>query len=67
MKKVRFKKYVQCSNECKDFLFSLLNKEPKNRLGYIGDSLEVMNHPWFRGFNWTELMNKKLEPPYKPN
>ena len=25
-----------------------------------------MNHSWFRDFNWTDLLAKRLEAPYKP-
>lgn len=41
-------------------------KEVENRLGSIGDSLEVMSHPWFKDFNWSNLMSQKIEPLYKP-
>lgn len=57
-KKIRFKKYVSCTDECKDFLDKLLQKKVENRLGTIADGLEIMNHPWFKGFDWTALNNK---------
>ena len=25
-----------------------------------------MNHPWFKNFNWSDLIAKRLKPPYKP-
>lgn len=35
-------------------------------MGYIADSLEVMNHAWFKDFDWTGLTNMTLVPPYDP-
>ncbi len=25
-----------------------------------------MSHPWFENFDWVNLINKKLTPPYNP-
>ena len=25
-----------------------------------------MSHPWFKGFNWSYLMDRKMKPPIKP-
>lgn len=65
-KKLKFKKYVQCSDECKDFLSRILQKKVENRLGFIADSLEVMSHEWFKHFKWDELTAQTLTPPYNP-
>mmetsp|Transcript_38487 Transcript_38487/g.36847 ORF Transcript_38487/g.36847 Transcript_38487/m.36847 type:complete len:307 (-) Transcript_38487:30-950(-) len=46
-------------------LKGLLDKKPKNRLGYSGGK-EIMNHPFFEKINWEELLSKKTVPPYKP-
>ncbi len=66
MKDLRFKKHTQCSEEAKDFIYHLLIKDPKRRLGSIADSLEVMSHSWFKNFDWKALMDKSLTPPYNP-
>lgn len=63
---VKFKSDTQCSELAKDFIFGLLIKDPQKRLGSIADSLEVMSHPWFADFDWKQLVDKKLEPPYNP-
>ena len=66
VKQLKFKKNIKISPEGKDFISGLLNKKPQKRLGSIADSLEVMNHSWFKDFKWTELLSKRLEAPYKP-
>jgi hypothetical protein len=39
-----------------------LDKNPKTRLGVI-DKSEIKKHPFFKGINWDDVLNKKLEPP----
>ena len=43
-----------------------MQKKPEQRLGSIADSLEIMSHSWFKDFNWSELIEKKANAPYKP-
>ena len=64
---LKFKRDTQCSNEAKDFISGLLVKNPAKRLGSIADSLEVMNHPWFKDFDWFNLIEKKLKSPFDPS
>lgn len=63
---LKFKKHTECSDAAKDFISGLLVKKHRHRLGSIADSLEVMNHAWFNDFDWSKLLNKKLDMPYKP-
>lgn len=63
---LKFKKHTECSDEAKDFISGLLVKKPKHRLGSVADSLEVMSHAWFKDFDWTKLLAKKLDMPYLP-
>lgn len=65
--KVKFSSKIIISPEAKDFLLGLLVKAPSKRLGSIADSLEVMNHPWFKDFNWARLLDKNMTPPYNPS
>lgn len=67
MNPLKFKKDTVCSDEAKDFISGLLAKQPEKRLGSIADSLEVMNHPWLRDFDWFNLIEKKLKPPFNPS
>ena len=45
----------------------LLVTDPTRRLGG-GErgALEVMDHPWFDGFDWAALLNKAMRPPWIP-
>ena len=52
---VEFPESVKVSDQCKNFVKSLLIKEPSIRLGAKFGFLEVKSHPWFEGFKWDEL------------
>jgi len=52
---------------CKDFISKLLIRNPKERLGSGGeDVLELQKHRWFNNLDWDDLLQLKIEPPYKP-
>lgn len=53
------------SEDFKDFILQLLNKNPKKRLGHISHK-DVMAHPWFKDIDFNKLLNKKLKTPYMP-
>lgn len=56
------------SEEAKDLIEQLIEKDPKNRLGACEqDADAVMSHKWFECIVWEDLHNKKLNPPYKPD
>ena len=55
------------SDELKDLITKLLDKDPKTRLGSTTDADEVVNHAWFRDLNWEGLMNKTIDLPFKPD
>ena len=46
----------------KNLLSRLFEKDPIKRI----KEEEIKTHPWFKGINWEDAMNKKLKPP-KPN
>eukprot|EP00164_Ancoracysta_twista_P006441 GFYU01008967.1.p1 GENE.GFYU01008967.1~~GFYU01008967.1.p1 ORF type:complete len:497 (+),score=93.76 GFYU01008967.1:229-1719(+) len=56
-----FPKHV--SDEARDFVSSLLTRNPKDRLA---DHKVVMHHPFFRDVNWLNLASGCEEPPIKP-
>lgn len=66
LKPLRFRNYAKLSKNGKDFLTKLLAKNPDERLGANAGSLEAMDHPWLKDFNWSSLMDQSLSPPYKP-
>ncbi|KAG9478873.1 hypothetical protein GDO78_012503 [Eleutherodactylus coqui] len=48
-------------------LEDLLEKDPKQRLGFRDDFQEIKKHPFFSSINWTDLVEKKIPPPYDPH
>jgi hypothetical protein len=51
-----------------DFDLQLLRKEEHLRLGYSNeDFYEIKTHPFFASINWDLLVQKRIEPPWKPN
>jgi hypothetical protein len=43
----------------------LLQRKPGNRLGLNG-AIELKQHVWMRDFDWTALLEKRMDAPYKP-
>jgi len=63
--KVRFPKDVM-SVEGRNFVKSLLNRNPKHRLGAKRDADELKEHVFFVDTDWNAMMNKTVVPPFKP-
>lgn len=57
---------IKMSDECKDFITKLLEKDPVNRLGTKEGIDEIMRHPFLADLKIDELVNKHIEPPFKP-
>ncbi|XP_040568029.1 RAC-alpha serine/threonine-protein kinase [Lepeophtheirus salmonis] len=65
MEEVRFPGRI--SSNARDLLSGLLIKDPFQRLGGgPEDAKEIMNHVFFASINWTDLEQKKIIPPFKP-
>jgi len=63
--KPRFPKRM--SPSCSDFISKVLQKDPKQRLGYGEVDVEdIQKHPWFVDLKWSDLLELKFPPPYKP-
>ena len=62
-----FPRNPTASENIKDLIRKLLNKNGEMRLGYKNGLEEIRNHNFFKGFNFDNLLNKKIESPYKPN
>ncbi|XP_044045619.1 ribosomal protein S6 kinase beta-2-like isoform X2 [Siniperca chuatsi] len=46
---------------------SLLKKNPAQRLGSSkADCADIQKHLFFKHIDWEDLLNKRVEPPYKP-
>ena len=63
--KVRFPRDA-LSNEGRNFVKGLLNRNPAHRLGAKGDAEELMAHPFFNDVDWSKLSKKMMNPPFKP-
>ncbi|MEQ2239806.1 Ribosomal protein S6 kinase alpha-4, partial [Ilyodon furcidens] len=51
----------------KDLLRKLLVKDPHKRLGSGPRGAEdIKAHPFFKGLNWSDLAEKKVQSPFKP-
>lgn len=55
------------TNEARGLIKRLLKKNVHERLGAnADDSLPIKRHPFFRNINWDDVLDRKLDPPYKP-
>ena len=52
------------SDDLKDIITKLLDKNSETRLGSKNDADEIVNHPWFKDIDWEGLMNKTIESPF---
>ena len=53
------------SYEGADLINKLLQRKVSHRIGYGGIE-EIKCHPWFKGFRWEELYDKKMISPFVP-
>lgn len=60
------RKKIILSDECKDFVQRLLDKEPSTRLGTKGGVEEIFAHPWMN-IDIDSIRNKTMEAPMKPD
>ena len=52
--------------ESVDFINKCLKRKMSKRLGFNNGITELKNHPWFKGFNWDKLYDKKKHAPFIP-
>ncbi|EGO01719.1 hypothetical protein SERLA73DRAFT_48914 [Serpula lacrymans var. lacrymans S7.3] len=63
--KIRFPRNV-ISEDGKQFVKGLLNRNPKHRLGAQRDAADLKEHPFFKSIDWQALSLKQVTPPFKP-
>eukprot|EP00732_Lithocolla_globosa_P004067 Lithocolla_globosa_v1_NODE_3533_length_1645_cov_48.722642.p1 type:complete len:492 gc:universal NODE_3533_length_1645_cov_48.722642:1605-130(-) len=63
--KLRFPSHV--SEPAKALITELLQRDPKLRLGTVGDAEDVRRHQFFEGIDWGKLLRKEYRPPFNPN
>ncbi|KAL7720676.1 Protein kinase C [Entamoeba marina] len=61
---VSFPATSQASMACRAFISSMLEKKPEERLN---TPEMIKSHPWWKGFEWDELYQKKYPAPWKPD
>jgi serum/glucocorticoid-regulated kinase 2 len=55
------------SEDCKDFISKLLDKNANSRLGTKSGLKEILDHPWLKDyFDQENVMEKTIEAPMKP-
>lgn len=58
---------IAMSDDLKDIINQLLEKNPMMRLGSKNDADEIINHPWFQDIEWDKLMKEELPSPFIPD
>ena len=53
------------SLEAIDFVNQCIQRKPLNRLGFNGPE-EVKEHPFLKDVMWSDLLDKKIIPPFIP-
>jgi hypothetical protein len=54
------------SEEAKDFVYRLLERDPAKCLGFRGGVAEVRAHPFFDDINWDVIYKIQLQLPFAP-
>jgi len=52
--------------EARSLLIGLLTRDPNHRLGNNG-AQEIKDHVFFASIDWKKLIQKKVQPPFKPS
>lgn len=63
---LRFPKNSNISEKAKNLLKLLLKKDPSERLGSSDGFDKIKKHKFFEDINIENILNKKVEPDYKP-
>lgn len=62
---VKFPKGLNISDDARDFIEKLLDKDKSTRLGSKSED-EIFQHPFFKDIDWKNLTEKNIKSPYKP-
>ena len=63
---LRFPKKIKIPDTAKDLLKQLLIKNQDERLGSKDGFNEIKKHPFFNGFDFDAMENRKIPAPFKP-
>ena len=59
--------FKEFSSSAKNLIKKLLDKDYTKRLGYKRGMSEVKDHPFFDDIDWSKILAKEVNPPYKPS
>ena len=65
-KELKFSTRVSISDDAKDLITKLLDKNPSKRFGKNSGFKEIKEHPFFKGIDFDEILNKKIKAPFIP-
>lgn len=66
-KPLHFREGIHVSQAGRDILSALLQKDQHVRLGSSQADLEdVRRHPFFSELNWDDLIQRRVQPPFRP-
>ena len=58
---------AEASNDAKDMIAALLEKEPLQRLGSLsGGEQDILDHPWFGDLDLAAMRRRKAKAPWLP-
>ena len=63
---IKFPKRIALSEDAKDVIRKLLEKNPKKRLGSQSGIEEIKNHPFFASLDFDMVLKKKIKAPFIP-
>ena len=63
---IKFPKRIALSEDAKDVIRKLLEKNPKKRLGSQSGIEEIKNHPFFASIDFDMVLKKKIKAPFIP-
>jgi serum/glucocorticoid-regulated kinase 2 len=63
---VKFPKRISLSEDAKDVIRKLLEKNPKKRLGSQSGIEEIKKHPFFASIDFDLIVQKKIPAPFIP-
>lgn len=63
---LKFPRNSDISDDAKNLLKLLLNKNPNERLGHNNGFEEIKKHKFFEKIDFDKVINRKIEPDYKP-
>ncbi len=63
--KVKYPNFID--KDAKAFISGLLSTDPNKRLGCMRNKvMDIINHKWFKGFNWEDINEQRMEAIYLP-